>query len=125
MNYEYLISALLLVAAVINLAPVAGARSAAALEELYGVRLQDPNLVILLRHRAVLFGLVGGLMLYAVFDPALRSVAYVFGYASMVTYLIIVKQQPSPNSNMNKIFMADVIGLICLSLALALELSTR
>ncbi len=36
------------------------------LEALYGVDIEDPNLLLAMRHRAVLFGLLGGLLLAAI-----------------------------------------------------------
>ncbi len=56
---KILTNALFLIAAFVNLAPVSGVLSADVLEGLYGITLEDPNLVILMRHRAVLFGIVG------------------------------------------------------------------
>jgi hypothetical protein len=50
-----------------NLLPVSGALSSSRLQGLYGVVLRDANLSILLRHRAVLFGVVGGLLLISAF----------------------------------------------------------
>ena len=52
---RYLTAAALVVVGVIHLLPPAGVLGKAQLETLYGVPLQDANLVILMRHRAVLF----------------------------------------------------------------------
>src|SRR5262245_55619197 len=49
-------TALALVAAAINLAPSLGAIAPERMTVLYGVNLDDANLQILMRHRAVLFG---------------------------------------------------------------------
>ena len=64
------ISAALILTAIIHLLPVTGLLGPQRLEVLYGIRLQDPNLVILLRHRAVLFGLLGVFLLASAFRPA-------------------------------------------------------
>ena len=55
-------TALILLVAVINLLPVSGVVSSGRLRALYGVPVDEPNLLILLRHRAVLFAIVGGLL---------------------------------------------------------------
>jgi hypothetical protein len=52
-------TALILGAGVVNLLPAIGAFSAERLQSLYGVVIDDPNLGILMRHRAVLFAIVG------------------------------------------------------------------
>jgi hypothetical protein len=66
---------LILLASLVNLAPVTGALSAERMQALYGVALPDENLVILMRHRAILFGIVGGLLAVAAFHPPLRPAA--------------------------------------------------
>ena len=69
---RHVASAMLLVVAVIHLLPVPGVLGAEQLATLYGVPLADPNLVILMRHRAVLFGLLGVLFALAYFRTSRR-----------------------------------------------------
>jgi len=61
----YFIHATLLVAAVFHLLPATGLFGADRLAALYGVTIEDPGLLLLMRHRAMLFGLLGAFMLYA------------------------------------------------------------
>ena len=72
-----LVTTLYLVAALINLAPVSGVFGAARLEALYGLPFADPNLLVLMRHRAVLFGIVGVLLAVAAFVPGISTIAAV------------------------------------------------
>nr|WP_295938654.1 phosphopantetheine adenylyltransferase [uncultured Acidovorax sp.] len=60
----------LLLAGAIHLIPLLGVFGAAPLASLYGTPPSDPNTLILLRHRAVLFGIVGGICMGAAFKPA-------------------------------------------------------
>src|SRR4030095_17183156 len=72
-----------------NLLPVAGVRAAARLEALYGVAIGDPNLLVLMRHRAVLFAIVGVLLVAAAFRPAWRAASLAAGWASMVSFVTL------------------------------------
>jgi len=63
----YFVNAALLIAAVFHLLPLAGVLGAERLAALYGVRIADPALLLLMRHRALLFGVLGLLMLCAAF----------------------------------------------------------
>ena len=73
-----LIAVLLLVAGVIHLLPLVGVLGGERLNALYGIALDEPNLQILMRHRAVLFGLLGALLVAAAFNPALRSACLLY-----------------------------------------------
>ena len=55
---EIIISALLLIVGIINFVPGIGIASANSLINLYSIELNEPNLVILMRHRALLLALV-------------------------------------------------------------------
>jgi hypothetical protein len=57
---QKIVSFLLAVVAVIHLLPLMGALGPQRLQALYGLTFSEPKLLILMRRRAVLFGLLGG-----------------------------------------------------------------
>lgn len=56
---------------------------------LYGVSLHEPNPEILMRHRAVQFGLPGLFLIYAAFPPSLQLLAIIAGAASALSFIVI------------------------------------
>ena len=55
----------LFIAGGINLLPSILAFSTAKLSQSYGIEIPNADFELLLRHHAVLFGIVGGLMIYS------------------------------------------------------------
>lgn len=120
MNKDRFITALIVLAGLINFLPVVGAMSAARIESLYGVDASDPALEILLRHRAVLFGLVGGFMIIAAFKKGLHSAAIIGGFIAMLSFLGLYYFGGEPQSLVSIVY-ADMIGMVSLSVALAMK----
>ena len=112
---KHLWTLLVLVAAVINLAPVVGAVSPGQMSALYAVALDDPNLQILMQHRAVLFGLVGGLLLVAAFHPPLRATGYAVGFASMLSFLLIAWLVGGYSAQIQRVMLVDLAGIVSLA----------
>ena len=106
---------LVLLAAAINGMPVLGAFVPERMTALYGVNLDDPNLQILMRHRALLFGIVGGLLLAAVFHPPLRMPAYAVGFMSMVSFLLIAGWVGGYSPSIQQVVLIDAIGIASLA----------
>ena len=63
-----LVTLLLLVAGVIHLLPLSGVLGAQRLAALYGLAFDEANLLLMMRHRAVLFGLLGALETHAIVE---------------------------------------------------------
>jgi hypothetical protein len=112
---------LLFIVGVINFLPVVGVLSAEKLSQAYAVDLVNNNLVILMRHRALLFGVVGGFILYSVFVPSYQCVAMVMAAITMLGYLYFVWAVGGYNDSIFRVAMVDVVGLVCLALAAALK----
>ena len=112
---QHLWTLLVLVAAAINFAPVLGAVAPERMTALYGVDLEDANLQILMRHRAVLFGLVGGLLLVAAFHPPLRTVGYAVGFGSMSSFLVIAWLVGGYSAEIQRVILVDVVGIAALA----------
>lgn len=110
----YLVSTMLVVVGVIHLLPVMGALGADRLATLYGLAVDDPNLAILLRHRAILFGLLGLFLVYAAFKPALQRLAFIGGFVSVASFLAIAWQVGSYNPQVGRVVIADLVALGCL-----------
>ena len=106
---------LVLIAAAINLTPVLGAITPERMTALYGVDLGDPNLQILMRHRAVLFGIVGGILLVAAFHPPLRTPGYLIGFTSMLSFLLIAWQVDGYSAEIRRVIQVDVVGIAALA----------
>jgi len=107
-------TALFLLVAAVNLVPVVGVLSSARLEALYGVPIRDPNLEILLRHRAVLFAIVGGLLAAAAFHPPLSAAAVGAGLASMLSFVVIAFSLGGHNAALRRVALVDVAASLVL-----------
>lgn len=124
MNKDRFITAFIVIAGVINFLPVVGVVSAARIESLYGVDASDPALEILLRHRAVLFGLVGGFMIASAFKKSLHSAAITGGFIAMLSFLGLYYFGGQPESLMSIVY-ADIVGVISLSAAIMMKALER
>lgn len=105
--------ALFILVALINLTPGLGVLSATRMEALYGIPLAEANLAILMRHRAVMLAIVGALLVFAAFRPALRPVAVAAGLVSMLSFVAIA-WLGKPNPLLQRVSTIDVIGSVLL-----------
>ena len=113
--------ACLALAGIIHLFPLPGVLGAGQLTRLYGVSADDPNLGILLRHRAVLFGLLGALLIAAAFRPDLRAVALIAGLVSTVSFLVIAWGVGGYNAQVARVVVADLLAVVLLLVAAGIE----
>ncbi len=120
-----LIAFLFVVVGIINLLPVIGVTSAAQLEEMYRVTLTSSDLVLLMRHRAVLLSIVGGLMFAAAWRPELRTAAIIANFTSMFTFVALSVTEANVNPALVRITAVDVFGLVALIGAAGLHWSGR
>jgi len=116
---RHFVSAMLVVAGIIHLLPLSGVLGSGQLGLLYGVALGEPNLVLLLRHRAVLFGLLGAFLLLAAFMPALQPLAFAAAFVSVLSFLWLAWPIDSFNAQVRRVFVADAVALVCLVLGVA------
>ncbi len=115
---NWVTSAMLVIVGVIHLLPITGVIGGPRLEALYGIAVADPNLEILLRHRAVLFGLLGAFLLYAALRPALQPLALTAGLVSVVSFLWLSHVAGGYNEQLSRVVLADVLALACLAAGL-------
>lgn len=102
------------IAGVINLLPTVGVAGASWLRSLYGFEIANPDLEILLRHRAILFGILGVLLLVAAMRPGLRDVAALVAGASMASFIVVALIVGGYGPAITKVVIADIIGLLAL-----------
>lgn len=107
---KYLVPASLVVVGVIHLMPLSGALGIARLNSLYGISITDPDLSILLRHRAVLFGLLGLFCIYAAVKPPLQLFALVAGAASVGSFLYLAFATGGYNEELRRVVVADLVA---------------
>ncbi len=111
---RYIVSAMLVVVAIIHLLPLSGVLSSERLAALYGISFNEPNLEIVMRHRAVLFGLLGAFLIYAAFQPAVQLLAFIAAFVSVVSFLWLAWSVGNYNENVGRVFTADIVALVCL-----------
>jgi len=111
---RHLISATLIIVGIIHLLPFSGVLGAERLSLLYGTNFTDPNLIILMRHRAVLFGLLGLFLVFAAFKPTYQPLAFGAGFISVISFLLLAWSVGSYNAQIHRVFVADLVALACL-----------
>lgn len=111
------IAAMLVVVGVIHLLPLSGVLGTERLSALYGLSFSEPNIAILMRHRAVLFGLLGLFIIYAAFRASLQPLALLAGSVSVASFLWLSWSIEGYNELLGRVVVADMVALACLVLA--------
>lgn len=123
------VSALLLAAGGINLLPIIGLAGARTLASLYEVPVHGPDMTLLLRHRALLFGILGSGMMYSAFKPAWQPAALGAGLTSMVGFALLAVAGEGGagalNPAMSRVLRADVLGIVLAGGAAALLMAQQ
>lgn len=112
---KYISVCALWIAGLIHLIPLQGVLGVGRLQHLYGAAVDDPNIAILLQHRALLFGMLGAFLLCAAHWPALRSPAMAIGLFSASSFIVVALLVGGYNEAISRVVWADV--LVCLVLA--------
>lgn len=107
-------SSMLVIVGTIHLIPFVGVFGETALSNLYGVSFRDNNLLILMMHRAVLFGLLGGFFLFAAFIPSLQGLAFLTSTIAVTTFLWISLAVGNYNGKVLKVVQVDIFALLCI-----------
>ncbi|WP_262694562.1 hypothetical protein [Kordiimonas aquimaris] len=112
---KYIVTLLFVIVGFINFAPLMGVLGQARLETLYGVEINSPDMLLLLRHRAVLFGIVGGYIILSAFKPTLRKTATIFGFLSMISFVWLYPSNSPSNALLDRVLQIDVIAIVLLA----------
>jgi hypothetical protein len=115
------ITTVLVFVGMLHLLPLAGVAGAARLRRLYGVELHEQQLELLLRHRAVLFGLLGSFMLWAAVDPALQRPALWAGLVSVASFLWLARRAAPLDAPLARVARVDGLALPLLLAALVVQ----
>lgn len=116
---RYIVSVMLVLVAAIHLLPVSGVLGPARLSALYGINFDEPNIAILMRHRAVLFGLLGAFLLVAAFRPELQIAGFIAGFVSVGSFMYLAWSVGFYNTHIARVFAADIGALVCLFIGAA------
>lgn len=117
-----LTTALYFLVGLVNLAPIPGATGQKYLEALYGVSISSPDLLFLMQHRGLMFGVVGGVLLLAAFRPSYRPLAVVAGLFSMGSFIVLYLLQGVQSALMLKVCLIDAAAIVALVLAWVIDL---
>ena len=119
---KIVISSLLLIVSVIHLLPVLGVLGSDSLTRLYGVSTSDSNTEILLRHRAVLFAIIGLFLLLSVFKSDYQPIAICMGLISVASFLLLTWLIDGLNSEISRVAKVDWVALVLLIVAGAINI---
>lgn len=108
------VTVLLIFVGINHLVPLSGVLGVDRLATLYGVAIEDPGLEILMRHRAILFGLLGLFLIYAAFQPSLQILAIIAGLTSVLSFIVIAWSVSGYNDSVGKVVIADIIATVAL-----------
>lgn len=118
---DYAIAGLMLVVAAIHLVPITGLFGRERLAALYGIEIDSPDLEILMRHRAVLFGILGVFFGYAAFKPTLQPIAFVAATVSIASFFYLASTVGNYGRSIHKVIIGDIVAAAALAAAVALS----
>jgi heme A synthase len=111
----------LFVAGGINLLPSFLAFLPEKIAKSYGIEIPNANFELLLRHRAILFGIIGGLMIYSALVKKHYELSTIAGLVSMSSFIILYFLIGKDiNQDLKKVMRIDVVATVILCIGFIL-----
>ena len=118
---EIFIPFILIITGLFHIIPILGFFSKKNLYRFYGITLEEPNALILIRHRSVGYALLGIFMLVCAFEPEVYVIGMVIGTISVISFTLLCLMAADLNRQMTKVFLIDLALLILLGLGLVMS----
>ncbi|MCC6744806.1 MAG: phosphopantetheine adenylyltransferase [Acidobacteria bacterium] len=106
---NWFVGAVLAIAGVIHVIPLVGVAGAGSLERLYGVTIVDPNLELLMRHRAILLGMLGAVFLVAALRASWRPAVVVVALVSTASFVLLGWMVAGRNADVDRVVLVDLV----------------
>lgn len=106
----------LFIAGLINLIPTILAFIPDKIAKSYGIEVPNVNYELVLRHRAVLLGLVGAFMIYSAFTKKYYEASTIMGFISMIAFIVLFYLIGNINPELKKVMIIDVVATIILTI---------
>lgn len=119
---DKMIAGLLILTGIVHLLPVSGVLGADRLQSLYGVAIGEPNLLILMRHRALLFASIGLLLIAAAVIRDWQVPAIAAALVSVSGFLALASMSDGANALVRRVLLVDWCALAFLLTAVGLKL---
>lgn len=120
---ELLFRIALFISGIINILPSLLAFLPDKISKSYGIDIPNSNYELLLRHRAILFGIIGGLMIYSAIVKKHYELSTIAGLVSMTSFIILYFLIGKDiNQELKKVMMIDVVATVILCIGFILFL---
>lgn len=112
---------ILFIVGAINLLPIIVFFDATRTARLYGVPIDGESLTILMRHRAVLLGLVGTALIAAAVKPEFRVLAITLALISKLAFIFLTFTAANYTAEIRQVALIDVAAIVLLIVALMIH----
>jgi hypothetical protein len=112
---ELLLRIALFISGIINILPSLLAFLPDKISKSYGIEIPNANYELLLRHRSILFGIIGGLMIYSAIAKKYYELSTIAGLVSLTSFIIlyfIIGKDIS--QELKKVMLIDVVATLIL-----------
>ena len=116
-----IITTLLILVGLINVFPLLGVLSAEVLATAYNIPAPEGDLLILMRHRALLFGVVGSIVLVSAFRRQLQPTAMVAAFVTMIGFIVLTLGSGEYGQKIYNVMLIDVFSTVLLVVAALLR----
>jgi hypothetical protein len=105
----------LALAGLVHVLPTILAFAPSKIPKSYGIEVPDANYELLLRHRACLFGIVGGLLIFSAITKRYYETSTIVGLVSMISFIALYFIVGNGvNAELSKVMKIDLVALILL-----------
>jgi hypothetical protein len=122
---DRIVSIIFLIVGIINLFPAVVFFSSAQTAKLYGITIEGESLIILMRHRGILLGLIGLALIFAAIKPEARIPVIVAAFISKIAFIYLVATSVTFTPEIKQVATVDVVAIVLLIVALGIHFYTK
>ncbi|MBP6003794.1 MAG: hypothetical protein KA746_10205 [Pyrinomonadaceae bacterium] len=119
---QWIVTGLMLLVGVLNLAPAIVFFAPERSLSLYAIDISEPNLGIVMRHRAILLGLLGAALIYGAFRKEFLVPVIIAALIGKAAFLFLVYSSSGANAEIGRVALFDIGAVAVLIVAIALHL---
>ena len=119
------VALILIAVGLLHLYPAVGVFGPGRLQALYDIGSSDADTLLLLRHRAVLFAMLGVAMIAGGVNARWRWPALIAGLVSTLSFVVLAFPLSDNSAAVTRVFWSDVVASAALILAVLIAIRSR